>query len=77
MADKGKRIIDIVAEPTQEAKMDKTEAVKVLVAEREARVRACNAAVSAVLQEHRCRLVPQVVIRDQQVMASIAVVAEE
>ncbi len=57
--------------------MNKDEALKVLQAEREERVRACNAAVGAALQEHRCRLVPQVVIRDQQIMASIAVVAEE
>ncbi len=60
-----------------EMKMDKNEALKVLQAEREERVRACNAAVAAVLQEHRCQLVPQVVIRGQQIMASIAVVAEE
>lgn len=60
-----------------EMKMDKNEALKVLQAEREERVRACNAAIGAVLQEHRCQLVPQVVIRGQQIAASIAVVAEE
>jgi hypothetical protein len=56
--------------------VSREEARAVLAEERAQRERDCNAAIARVLQEHRCRLEPEVVIRGQAVMSRIVLITE-
>jgi hypothetical protein len=53
------------------------EAQEALQAARSARVVACQAAIQAVLTEHRCDLLPNITIRATQVIPEIVIVAKD
>lgn len=61
----------------QEESLSADEARQVLVAEQQRRSDQCRQAITAVLEQHRCMIVPRMIIRGNNIASDIEIILSE